>query len=214
MKGYPFGMLFVASDIDEVHESEFNNWYDNEHVPDRVSMPGVIKATRFKAVVGSPKYLALYWANSLSSFDGPEYQHAFKNQTTWSQKILPLMKNPIRRVGTAVGDFSDRAGELVSVIVISRSVSNEDLQVLNASLRTDLGFVQSYCITPIDGLSLPLPQEDLASRAMNHIVVVESRTQASAKNLTQLALNYFVGESHELGSYQVISQCFAEEARG
>ncbi|VVO19321.1 DUF4286 family protein [Pseudomonas fluorescens] len=214
MKSFPFGMLFVASDIDEVHESEFNNWYDSEHVPDRVRMPGVIKAARFKAVSGAPKYLALYWANSLSSFDGPEYQHAFKNQTSWSQKILPLMKNPIRRVGTAVGDFSERGGEFVSIIVSRRVVSNDDLQTLNSALKTDSGFVQSYCITPMEGLSLPLPQEDLANRAMNNIIVVESRSQASAENLTQLALKYFVGDSHELGRYQVVSQSAAEEVRG
>lgn len=214
MKGYPFGMLFVASDIDEVHENEFNNWYDNEHVPDRVSMPGVIKATRFKAVVGSPKYLALYWAKSLSSFDGPEYQHAFKNQTSWSNKILPLMKNPIRRIGTAFGDFAEKGGEFVSVIISVRTVSNEDLQVLNSALNTDSDFVQSYCITPAEGLSLPLPQERLADRAMNNLIIVESRTQASAENLTKLALKYCGVESHELGCYQVMSQCSAEEARG
>lgn len=214
MKGYPFGMLFVASDIDEAHEVEFNDWYDNEHVPDRASMPGVVKTARFKAVVGSPKYLALYWANSLSSFDGPEYQHAFKHQTSWSQKMLPLMKNPIRRIGAAVGNFSEQGGEFVSVILSTRPVVNEDLQVLNSAFKKDVGFVQSYSITPVEDLSLPLPQEDVANRVMSTIVIVESRTLASAKNLTQMASMYFVGESSELGCYQVMSQCSAGEARG
>jgi hypothetical protein len=58
-------LLFAFSDcVDPSREKEFNDWYDNMHVPDMLETPGMIRATRW--VSASPKenqrrkYLALY----------------------------------------------------------------------------------------------------------------------------------------------------------
>lgn len=58
-------LLFVFSDCaDPSREEEFNEWYDNIHVPDMLETPGMIRATRW--VSAHPernqrrKYLAMY----------------------------------------------------------------------------------------------------------------------------------------------------------
>jgi hypothetical protein len=40
-------------------EDEFNHWYDAEHIPPRMEVPGFINAQRYRNVDG-PAYLALY----------------------------------------------------------------------------------------------------------------------------------------------------------
>ena len=49
-------------------EKEFNDWYTNQHIPDVVSVPGIVAAQRYKLAdyqsgTGAPspwKYLAIY----------------------------------------------------------------------------------------------------------------------------------------------------------
>ncbi|KJA21463.1 hypothetical protein HYPSUDRAFT_1088686 [Hypholoma sublateritium FD-334 SS-4] len=56
------GLLFVCAETGpNVSEDEFNDWYDNEHGPARLTVPGFNKAVRYKATDGaSPTWLAIY----------------------------------------------------------------------------------------------------------------------------------------------------------
>lgn len=54
------GLLMVWADIDSEHESEYQRWYDEEHVTRVLSVPGFLSAGRYVALKGSPKYVALY----------------------------------------------------------------------------------------------------------------------------------------------------------
>jgi len=53
------GLLLVAMTPAPQHETEFNAWYDTEHVPALGRVPGVLSARRFRAA-RHPKYVALY----------------------------------------------------------------------------------------------------------------------------------------------------------
>ena len=55
----PKGLLLMMTDIDPAHEEDFNLWYEEEHLDERMAIPGFINARRFTALEGGPKYLAL-----------------------------------------------------------------------------------------------------------------------------------------------------------
>nr|WP_314613911.1 DUF4286 family protein [uncultured Pseudomonas sp.] len=202
MNGSPFGMLFVASDIDAAYEPEFNRWYDEEHLPDRASMPGVIKARRFKSPSDSPKYLALYWAESIGAFDCPAYAHAFKHQSAWSKKMLPLMQNPTRRIGVAVGQFGQPEGDWVAVVAVPGVGEASSLATLEAELAQIPGYVQSYCMSPQPSLSLPLPQEADGARPMTPMLLVECTSEGAARQAAEVTLLQLPAGSLAFGVYQ------------
>jgi len=54
------GIFLVYVDIDAQHEKEFNDWYNTEHLPELLAVPGILAAARYEAVKGGPKYLAFY----------------------------------------------------------------------------------------------------------------------------------------------------------
>ncbi|MBI3043094.1 MAG: hypothetical protein HYY78_09745 [Betaproteobacteria bacterium] len=62
--GVPRALLLVWTDVPADMEAEFNDWYDREHMRERVEVPGFIRGRRFAAVSGAPRYLALYEAQS------------------------------------------------------------------------------------------------------------------------------------------------------
>jgi hypothetical protein len=60
-------LLLVMLDVDpSVNDDEFNRWYFEEHVAERLSCPGFLSARRFQVVEGEPRYLAIY------ELEGPE----------------------------------------------------------------------------------------------------------------------------------------------
>ena len=46
------GLLFVYSDPGTIPVTEFNDWYDNEHGPARLTVPGISAGYRFRALDG------------------------------------------------------------------------------------------------------------------------------------------------------------------
>ncbi|KAH9478808.1 hypothetical protein JR316_0009269 [Psilocybe cubensis] len=67
-------LLFVIGETGpNVSVDEFNDWYDNEHAPKRLTVPGFDTARRYKAVdAQTPTWLAIYDLASPSvPFDAP-----------------------------------------------------------------------------------------------------------------------------------------------
>ena len=44
------GIFMVYVDIDAKDVQEFNEWYNKEHLPELLSVPGILSAARYEAV--------------------------------------------------------------------------------------------------------------------------------------------------------------------
>ncbi|MDH4567059.1 hypothetical protein E8E95_10245 [Pseudomonas sp. BN414] len=211
------GMLFVAADINSADEDDFNKWYDHEHVEERVRMGGVRSAARYVSVAGGPKYLALYWADSIAVFAGGAYSQAFVNQTPWSIKTMSKMLAPRRRVGTVIAHRGQGSGGWVAVLPLNKE---DDLNALEAAglsvaekLSEDIAFVQSYIIIPNEELSRPLPLEDISTRTIQPILVIESRTSDSSSAALDIAANLLGVKGANAARYQLNWKLNSEELR-
>lgn len=209
------GMLFVASDIRPEDEIDFNAWYDREHIEERVRMEGVISAARYIAVTGRPKYLGLYWAESISVFSSPAYSHAFKNQTPWSMKVLPKMLLPTRRIGDVSADVGQGSGGWVAVLPLNAATPDVEGNCKNvgALLAEDNAFVRSYLISPNDELSRPLPLEDLATRKMRPLYIIESSNSASNEAALRHAIEALPCSPADAARYQLTWKLSREELK-
>lgn len=92
------GMLMTSMDIDAAHEQEFNQWYDREHLAERVAIDGFLEARRYVAVNAAPKYLGLYSTATFDVLDSDAYRTALANQTAWSLANIGRFKNMLRSV--------------------------------------------------------------------------------------------------------------------
>ena len=50
----------VRMDVNPEREKHFNEWYNNEHIPALLKVPGVIGAYRYISLQDAPKYIAIY----------------------------------------------------------------------------------------------------------------------------------------------------------
>jgi hypothetical protein len=82
------GMLITLTEVKSRDESDFNEWYNREHIDERVNLPGFHRARRYVAVKGSPKYLATYECDAVDDLATPSYLRLLANQTAWSQAVM------------------------------------------------------------------------------------------------------------------------------
>ena len=79
------GIFMVYVDIDAQHVQEFNKWYNEEHLPELLSVPGILSAARYEAVKGGPQYLACYELESVAVMQTPAFTN--RPRTPWGQKV-------------------------------------------------------------------------------------------------------------------------------
>jgi hypothetical protein len=84
------GLLLTLTEPPPAMEEEFNAWYDEEHLPERLSIPGFRSAQRWVADVppGQGKYLATYELDAAAVLQSSAYLARFQNQTPWSKRCL------------------------------------------------------------------------------------------------------------------------------
>jgi hypothetical protein len=93
------GLLLFMTDIDTAHEAEFHRWYEEEHLAERMAIPGFISARRFEAIEGSPKYLALYDLETPDVLQSAAYRHIVgAGKSLWTKRMESLFINGRRNV--------------------------------------------------------------------------------------------------------------------
>src|SRR5262249_22941126 len=83
------GLLMVWTDIPADKEADFNRWYNEEHLAERMSVPGFLNAARYEAVKGGPKHLAVYELESPAVLESPAYKKVQANPTPWTKRCSP-----------------------------------------------------------------------------------------------------------------------------
>jgi hypothetical protein len=78
-------------DIPAHMEEEWNDWYNWVYVPDYLTVPGVIRARRFLAVDGQPKYLTVY---EFERPDVPESEpwNRVRDANPWTRRVRHHMR--------------------------------------------------------------------------------------------------------------------------
>lgn len=121
--------LFLAySDRGSVSEDEFHDWYDNEHLPARLTVPGFHSATRYQAADGlTPPWLAAYDI-APGTLDSPAYKALYANNSDREKSVLSRLATLSRREYELISDeipagAPDRSGEpSPAVLLVSMSV--------------------------------------------------------------------------------------------
>lgn len=87
-------LLMVWADIPADKEADFNKWYNEEHLAELLSVPGVLNAARYEAVKSGPKHLACYELENAGVVETPAFKD--RPRTEWGQRVSPsLIGNPV-----------------------------------------------------------------------------------------------------------------------
>jgi hypothetical protein len=106
----------VYTEVKPRHERDFNEWYNREHIDERVNLPGFHRARRYVAENGAPKYLATYECDSVDDLATPGYLALLANQTPWTQATMARFTTFHRMTLRAQVDLTHGAGGSLTTV--------------------------------------------------------------------------------------------------
>ncbi|HLF76445.1 MAG TPA: hypothetical protein VJB57_03055 [Dehalococcoidia bacterium] len=81
------GLLAVWYQPTPAGEAELNRWYEEEHLQERMEIPGFLAARRYRNLREGAKYIALYDMENLSVLAGDAYMKVRKNPTPLTRRV-------------------------------------------------------------------------------------------------------------------------------
>jgi len=110
-------VLVVTMEVDAEDEEEFNKWYNEQHLPERMAIPGYVSARRFKLEDGNNalKYLCIWEMEDGSPLQSEMYKDQNAHPTELYLRVNETIKARTRGLyhqiypepGTS---FEDRSG--------------------------------------------------------------------------------------------------------
>jgi hypothetical protein len=92
------GLLLYAMNVAPEAETDFNAWYDEEHIPRLSAVPGCLVARRFRITSavseGRQRYLALYHLTAPEVCSSDAWREAAV--TPWTEKMRPHFRDGLR----------------------------------------------------------------------------------------------------------------------
>ncbi|MFL5252902.1 MAG: hypothetical protein ACJ8AI_08410 [Rhodopila sp.] len=141
------GLLLAAFDFRSAHEDEFHDWYDLEHIPERLRVPDFLNAERWIDEADPKIAIATYDIESPAVLDSPAYQAVGgENGTPWTKRISRNTKRLMRFVGAQLrpGDVVAPPGAgalLMASMNVDPSVESEFNEWYNVEHLPQLGAV-------------------------------------------------------------------------
>jgi len=83
------GLLMVWADVPADKEEEFNRWYNEEHLQERLAVPGFLSGARYEAVKSGPKHLACYELEDVAVLESAAYKRVQAHPTDWTRRCSP-----------------------------------------------------------------------------------------------------------------------------
>jgi hypothetical protein len=123
----PPGLLMVWTNIPEELEYDFNEWYNREHMRERIlGVPGFVRGRRFVAFEGGPRYLAIYETRSAAVLHSEPYLALKRDYDPLSRRFVPNFLDTLKVAGEIVAHAGVAEGGVVVLVPIARTPGRED----------------------------------------------------------------------------------------
>lgn len=130
-------VLALWNDVEASRTREYNAWHTREHVPERISVPGIIGARRYVRSNGPlPEYLTLYSLDNTDVLKSEAYRALLDNPTDWSRAMRPsfrgFMRLCCRRLISIGGGLGGSLAALVvdDTVDLRASVTRQEMEKL------------------------------------------------------------------------------------
>lgn len=93
-------LLALWNDVTPTFDAQYNEWHANEHVPERLRVPGMLWGRRFRTLpqTPGPRYLTLYGLQNLQVLESEAYRRLLSHPTPASAQMRPHLHNVSRWV--------------------------------------------------------------------------------------------------------------------
>lgn len=110
------GLLAIWNGMAPGHDAEFLRWHVREHIPERLSVPGFLRARRYRAVAATPAYFNFYEVETPAVLSSPAYLERLNAPSDWTRRVVPHFTDTARILCRVVESRGSGVAGFVQVI--------------------------------------------------------------------------------------------------
>jgi len=80
--------MLLSFDVAPEAISEHDDWHTHEHLPERLSIPGFLRGTRWVSLDAKPRYFVVYEVDQLATLKSGAYVERLNNPSPWTSKMM------------------------------------------------------------------------------------------------------------------------------
>ncbi len=107
------GVLAIWNGIAPEAEQDFLRWHVGQHLPERISVPGFLRARRYVALEGTPAYFNFYEVEDVGVLSSPAYLERLDAPTDWTQSVVPHFTDTSRTLCAVVESRGHGCGGVI-----------------------------------------------------------------------------------------------------
>jgi len=108
--------MLLSFDVVQEAIPEHDDWHTHEHLPERLSIPGFLRGTRWVALRGRPRYFVMYEVAQLATLRSEAYLERLNNPSPWTSKMMPHYRGMTRGFCSVTGSFGRGIGHLCQLL--------------------------------------------------------------------------------------------------
>jgi hypothetical protein len=202
------GILAIWNDAKAGREAEFEEWFQGEHLLERVAVPGFVFGRRHQAISGSNGYFNFYLVESPSVLTSRPYLERLDNPTPMTKKIMSEIFINMNR--TVCNRTLRRGGFRGAFAVTARFDDAFDIGTLTRLVETlvkDAAVAACEIWTAVDPAGQPVSMEEKlrgGDKKIKACLMVDTLRQADAEKIGEQLGKQF--PTAEVGVFRVLCQ--------
>jgi len=202
------GILAIFNNVAPGREAEFEEWFQHEHLAERLAVPGFLLGRRYEAVSGQPRYFNLYLTQSADVLKSAAYIERLNHPTPMTHKIMSeIFKDMIRTVCHRTLRLGTMRGAAAVALRFSEKVDQDALKTTLQKLVLDRAVACGEIWTAVDARTIPVSEEERlrgVDRKIEACLYVETLRVAEAEKIAGALLEKFPAAA--VGVYRLLCE--------
>ena len=202
------GILAIFNDCRAGREAEFDEWFQGEHLQERLAVPGFLYGRRHQAISGSTGYFNFYLVESPAVLTSQAYLERLDNPTPMTRKIMSEvfvnMNRTVCHRTLRVGGFR---GAYAVTVRFNDVPDIGGLTRLSDTLVRDHGIAACEVWTAVDPAGQPASMEEKlrgGDKKIKTCLMVDTLRQGDAEKLGERLAKQF--SDADVGVFRVLCQ--------
>jgi hypothetical protein len=193
--------------VADEHLEEFHEWHSKEHLPERLSIPGFNRGSRWQRE-NSGEFFVIYELADYETLVSDGYLSRLNNPTRWSTAMMPLHRDMVRSQCRVVVSHGRGVATFVNTLRLSpkndrKADLESHLRVVLATLPETFGVTGAHLLRTETPAAPPTKEQQIRRRdaVADWIVLVSGHNLTALKTVCSVVLNQ--GSLHDNGAATV-----------
>ena len=202
------GILAIFNNVAHGREAEFEEWFQHEHLAERIAVPGFLVGRRHEAVSGWPRYFNFYVTESVEVLKSAAYLGRLDDPTPMTRTVMTeIFKDMIRTVCHRTLRLGAMRGTGVVTVRFSESPDETTLKAVLETLMQDKAVACGEIWRAADPLEFPISTEERlrgGDRKIEACLLVEALRIPDAEKIAAALARDF--QRTTIGVYQLLCE--------